>query len=95
MYLDQVIQENAGAAQEVSSTAQELNAQAELLQDAMKFFRLGEHSESRVSAISRSSDKQTGLTADESAEDVSDTESSQNPASANLDEMSDKEFQQY
>ncbi len=93
--LDQVIQENAGAAQEVSSTAQELNAQAELLQDAMKFFKLGDHSEAQASASLRTKPATPGP--DESPEDgvVSDAESSQNSASVSLNEVSDKEFQQY
>jgi methyl-accepting chemotaxis protein len=40
--LNQVTQQNAGAAQEVSATAEELSAQAEQLQVAVAFFKVVE-----------------------------------------------------
>ncbi len=43
LQLNQVIQQNAGASEEMSSTAEELSSQAEQLQDAVAFFKLGDH----------------------------------------------------
>ncbi|MFN2344009.1 MAG: chemotaxis protein, partial [Desulfonatronovibrio sp.] len=40
--LDQVIQQNASASEEMSSTAEELSSQAEQLQATMAFFRVGD-----------------------------------------------------
>jgi methyl-accepting chemotaxis protein len=40
--LNQVIQQNAGAAEEMSSTAEELSSQAEQLQSTISFFRVAE-----------------------------------------------------
>jgi len=39
--LDKVIQQNASASEEVASTAEELSGQAVLLQEAIRFFKLG------------------------------------------------------
>jgi methyl-accepting chemotaxis protein len=38
-----VIQQNAGAAEEMASTAEELSSQAEQLQDTVAFFKVGEN----------------------------------------------------
>lgn len=40
--LDAVIQQNASASEQMASTAQELSSQADMLLDAVSFFRLGE-----------------------------------------------------
>ena len=40
--LDQVIQQNASASEELSSTSDELASQAELLQESISFFRIGD-----------------------------------------------------
>jgi methyl-accepting chemotaxis protein len=42
MHVDQVTQRNASAAEELASTAEEMNAQAETLQQLIAFFRLGQ-----------------------------------------------------
>jgi methyl-accepting chemotaxis protein len=47
--VDQVTQRNAGAAQELSSTAAEMAAQADSLQSLVSFFRVGQGEESGVS----------------------------------------------
>ena len=41
--LDKVIQQNAGAAEELSATSETFSAQAEQLQDSIAFFRIGEN----------------------------------------------------
>jgi methyl-accepting chemotaxis protein len=43
MQLDQVIQQNAAGAEEVSSTSEELASQAEQLQETMTFFKTAGH----------------------------------------------------
>jgi methyl-accepting chemotaxis protein len=45
--LNQVIQQNAGAAEEMASTADELASQAEQLQATISFFKTGEDGEIR------------------------------------------------
>ena len=40
--LDQVIQQNAGASEELSATSEELASQAEQLQESISFFRIGD-----------------------------------------------------
>jgi methyl-accepting chemotaxis protein len=44
MQLDKVIQENASSAEELAATSEELNGQAEQLQSAVAFFRMGKGS---------------------------------------------------
>jgi methyl-accepting chemotaxis protein len=52
--LDQVIQQNASASEEMSSGADELSAQAETLQGAISFFKVGGRQEqSRRPAAAR------------------------------------------
>ena len=41
--LDKVIQQNAGAAEELSATSETFSAQAEQLQDSIAFFRIPEN----------------------------------------------------
>jgi methyl-accepting chemotaxis protein len=43
--VDQVTQRNASAAEELSSTAEQMAAQAEALQQAVGFFRVGDEAE--------------------------------------------------
>jgi methyl-accepting chemotaxis protein len=47
MQLDQVIQQNAAGAEELSSTAEELSSQAEQLQATVGFFRISSNGGSR------------------------------------------------
>ncbi len=54
--MDQVIQQNAGASEEMSSTGEELASQAEQLQETISFFKVansGKRSESRKSVSHR------------------------------------------
>ncbi|MBF0338928.1 MAG: MCP four helix bundle domain-containing protein [Nitrospirae bacterium] len=52
-HLDQTIQQNAAASEEIASTSQTLNAHAEALRAAMSFFHTGERSHSRPQARAR------------------------------------------
>ena len=51
--LDQVIQQNAAGSEEMASTAQQLAGQAESLQSAISFFKLGDEPSSRSAAAAR------------------------------------------
>lgn len=46
--LDQIIQQNASASEEMASTSEELSAQAEMLQDIIAFFKVGQEDRSSV-----------------------------------------------
>ena len=48
--MDQVIQQNAGASEEMASTAEELASQAEQLQSAIAFFKVDERGATKVTA---------------------------------------------
>jgi methyl-accepting chemotaxis protein len=51
--LDQVIQTNAGASEEMSSTSEELSAQAKLLQEAIAFFKVDGSALQRPSTVGK------------------------------------------
>ena len=55
--LDQVIQQNAGASEEMASTAEELASQAEQLQSSIAFFKTGEESGARKTAVVKKSER--------------------------------------
>jgi methyl-accepting chemotaxis protein len=48
LQLDMVIQQNAGASEEMAATSEELASQAQHLQDAIKFFKVGDSGEGRT-----------------------------------------------
>ena len=50
LQLDQVIQQNASNSEQLASTAQELAGQADVLQDAISFFKLEDQSRARIPA---------------------------------------------
>ncbi len=52
--LDQVIQQNASASEEMSSTSEELASQAQMLQEAVAFFKIGDETGGRKSAAKSS-----------------------------------------
>ncbi|MBF0137707.1 MAG: methyl-accepting chemotaxis protein [Magnetococcus sp. DMHC-1] len=53
--LDQVIQQNAGASEEMAATSEELSAQADILAQAISFFRIGESSQGAAKAKKKTS----------------------------------------
>ena len=59
--LDQVIQQNAGASEEMASTAEELASQAEQLQCSIAFFKIGEESVGRKTAVVKKDDRKPAV----------------------------------
>ena len=59
MQLDQVIQQNASASEEMASTSEELSSQAEQLQDTISFFKVDTKGGSNIRQTSKPATKKS------------------------------------
>jgi len=58
--LNQVVQQNAGATEEIASTAEELSSQAEQLKTTIAFFKVSEAGAARPQLSGRTAGREQG-----------------------------------
>ncbi len=73
MQLDQVIQQNASASEEMASTSEELSSQAEQLQNAIAFFKVDAQAGVRVRNTPQARAKQKQMNLPPPKKNVSNT----------------------